>query len=237
MYRDFSEILQRGLGLTHKPVAMSFLLTPPADVPHFSSVVPSACTFWSLAEKDLFYASAEDHHQCPIGAMTMGFPLPEEKKEEADELFTEMLKLEYLSKEEFPKFPSVKKSHQFILYGPFGRFTVMPDVILLRVLPKQTMLLSEALGAAAWTKTGLTLLGRPTCGAIPIAMERQEAVATAACIGARVYAELSDEEFVVVIPGSQLKGLEDRLATILEANKTLGDIFERRKKEVSKLNA
>ena len=169
--------------------------------------------------------------------MTMGFPLPEEKKDEADQLFAEMLKLEYLSKEEFAKFPSVKKPHQFILYGPFERFAVMPDVVLLRVLPKQTMLLSEALGTAAWTKTGLTLVGRPTCGAIPVTMDHQEAVATTACIGARVYAELSDEEFFVVIPGSQLKGLEDRLATILEANKTLGDTFERRKKEVSKLNA
>lgn len=235
MYGDFSETLERGLGLTRKPVAMSFLPTPPDGVPHFSSLVPSACTFWSLAEKDLFYTSAEDHHQCPIGAMTMGFPIPEEKKEEADQLFSEMLKLEYLSKEEFPKFPSVKKSHQFILYGPFGRFVVMPDVVLLRVLPKQTMLLSEALGTAAWTKTGLRLVGRPTCAAIPVTMEHQEAVATTACIGARVYAELSDEEFFVVIPGPQLKGLEDRLATILEANKTLGDIFERRKKEVSKL--
>ncbi len=39
----------------------------------------------------------------------------------------------------------------------------------------------------------------------------------------------------MVIPGPQLKGLEDRLAIILEANKTLGDIFEGRKKEVSKL--
>ena len=232
-YAEFAETLKRGLGLSHPPVALSFLEEPPIGIPHFAGIVPSACTFWRLAEERLFYAEAQDHYQCPVGTMTMGFELPDENKKDAEKLFTEMLRLQYLSQEEFPKIPSVKKPHRVVLYGPLVNFPISPDVVLIIALPNQAMILSEASGAASWTGPALSLLGRPTCGAIPQALDHQTSVMSSACIGARIYAELREEELVIILPGSKLEKIEDKLQGVLVANQVLSGFHAERKRQIS----
>jgi len=232
-YAEFAETLKQGLGLSHSPIALGFLEDPPVGIPHFAGIVPSACTFWRLAEDHLFYANAQDHYQCPVGTMTMGFELPAEHKEEAEKLFTEMLRLQYLSEEEFPKIPSVKKPHSVVLYGPLVNFPISPDVVLIIALPNQAMILSEASGAASWAGPALSLLGRPTCGAIPQALDQRTPIMSSACIGARIYAELREEELVIVLPGSKLEEMEDKLHGVLMANKILADFHAERERQIS----
>ena len=58
------------LQLASPPVAMSFVEAAPTGMAVFDQEVPSACTFWRKAETELFYAPAEKHFNCPIGAMT-----------------------------------------------------------------------------------------------------------------------------------------------------------------------
>ena len=161
--------------------------------------------------------------------MTMGFELPDDRKRDAENLMSEMLRLQYLSQEEFPKIPMVRGSHRFVLYGPLARFTDSPDVILMIGTPRQAMILSEASETACWTGPALSFLGRPTCGAIPQSMDRQLPVTSAACIGARTYADMKEGELVVVIPGSKLDLVQDRLENILTANKTLLDYHKGKK--------
>ena len=232
-HAQLSKTLMEGLDLSHPPVAMSFLSELPSGIPHFSEIVPSACTFWRRAEVRVFYAKAEDHYTCPVGAMTMGFELPAENKKEAEKLFGEMLRLQYLSEKEFPEIPSVKKPHDVVVYGPLAEFPVSPDVVLMIVLPGQAMILSEATSASSWTGPALTLLGRPTCGVIPSALDRQTAVTSAACIGARIYADLREEELVMVVPGGRLDELSNKLQGALLANKALSDYHTAKKRKLS----
>ncbi|TMF46918.1 MAG: hypothetical protein E6I32_11015 [Chloroflexi bacterium] len=70
--RQFTELLQ----LQQPPVGMAFVEDVPMGVQHSPRGVPSACTFWRLAEQGVFYATAQDHKECPIGMMTMGFQMP-----------------------------------------------------------------------------------------------------------------------------------------------------------------
>src|SRR5579883_1424338 len=69
--------LHEGLHLTHPPIAMTFLDEPPMGIPHYAQSAPSACAFWKAAQNSLFYATAEDHYNCPIGAVTQGFSPPQ----------------------------------------------------------------------------------------------------------------------------------------------------------------
>ena len=63
--------------------------------------------------------------------------------------------------------------------------------------------------------------GRPTCAAIPAALQSQRVVTNLGCIGNRVYTELSDDELYFVVPGAQLDALTDKLAVLMTANREL----------------
>lgn len=230
---EFAKSLIQDIELVHAPIALSFLNEPPDGVSHVGEIVPSACTFWRRAEERLFYTTAEDHFECPVGTLTMGFDLPEEKKTEAEKLFGEMLRLQYLSTEEFPKIPKVEKPHKVVLYGPLARFPGRPDVVLMIGRPGQAMILSEALGSASWIGPALTMLGRPTCGVIPHSMGLDQAATSAACVGARIYAELGEDELVMVFPGSQMEEVNRKIKKVLEANKVLQGFHIEKKQRLS----
>jgi uncharacterized protein (DUF169 family) len=82
------------------------------------------------------------------------------------------------------------------------------------------MLLTEAAGLAGIGATsGLT--GRPTCAALPAAIESGQVTASVGCIGNRVYTGLGDDELYFAIPGGHLALLVEKLDTIVRANREL----------------
>ncbi|MDE3178251.1 MAG: DUF169 domain-containing protein, partial [Acidobacteriota bacterium] len=154
-YQTISAALTESLGLAHPPIGLAFLEKAPAGVPHYAKAVPAACAFWKAAETSLFYATAEDHYNCPIGAITQGFNPPAEVMQQGMALIGEMGKLRYFDAAEVENMPTVKKPHGVIAYGPLGAFGALsPDLALVFVTPFQAMLLSEAVGAAAWRGAG-----------------------------------------------------------------------------------
>ena len=93
------------------------------------------------------------------------------------------------------------------------------------------MLLEEAavrLGALA----KLPLLARPTCTAIPAA-QQQGVVVSAGCIGSRIYTQIGDHEMYAAIPGRWLQAICETLRTIVDANSTLEQYHELRKRELA----
>ena len=72
-----ADVFVKLLELDIEPVALAFVEDPPAGVETTDEVVPSSCTFWRHAESRVFYAPAEKHFNCPVGAHVMGFELPE----------------------------------------------------------------------------------------------------------------------------------------------------------------
>jgi uncharacterized protein (DUF169 family) len=164
MAQRFNDLLK----LKQLPVGLAFVDSIPVEVSHTNARVPSACTFWRLAEQGVFYSTAEDHQECPFGMMTMGFIMPEASQERAQALVQTMVDVQYFSPAEVAALPIVKKPHQNIIYGRLDQFPVEADVMLCILDTQQAMLVAEAMGNMNWLhQGGQSAFGRPTCAVIP----------------------------------------------------------------------
>lgn len=222
-------VLEQALGLPRPPIGLAYVAAAPTGMARPDTSVPSACSFWRMAERQVFYAAEEDHFNCPIGMMTMGFRIPPQRQAEAEAIVKTMCDLEYISPEEAATLPSVSKDHRGIVYGPLSQMPVNPDVALFFCKPGQAMLLAEASGGVTWTGQGISAFGRPTCAAIPTALKLGNISMSVGCVGFRVYTGLPDEEMVIAVPRGQLQGLADRLGTTLAANSALEQFHTQRR--------
>ncbi|MDQ2904048.1 MAG: DUF169 domain-containing protein [Chloroflexota bacterium] len=229
MYQELTDRCVSLLQLQHVPVGLAFVEQAPESVTRTTRHVPSACTFWRLAEQDVFYALGEDHQECPIGMMTMGFQMPEREQQRAQALVETMANVQYFSPAEVSALPTVQKPHQAIVYGRMDRFPVAPDVILCRLDTQQAMLVAEALGQVNWLQGGQSAFGRPTCGVIPRTLQTGETSMSFGCIGARTYVELTPSEMVLTLPGQQFADLVAKLQTIVSANQALAPFHQQQK--------
>jgi uncharacterized protein (DUF169 family) len=222
--------LQENLGLETAPVALAFAQEAPAGVKSFSGTVPSACAFWRLAENGAFYASAEDHFNCPIGVMTMGFDMPPEKDEELMGLVGEMCRIGYLGETEAAKIPAVPGAKSGIVYGPLAGFPVSPDLVLCWLSPYQAMLLSESAGAADWAgPRGALATGRPACAALPLAVNEARAALSFGCIGMRTYTDVARGMMLAALPLATAQRLAESLPQTLAANARMEEFYQGRK--------
>ena len=133
----------------------------------------------------------------------------------------------YVRMEEVPAIPRLAQSPAFIYYAPLGKAAVAPDVIIAAGRPGPLMRLQEA-AARAGAASQLPLLGRPTCMALPAAMEHGSVMSTG-CIGNRVYTGLGDDELYLMIPGPRLADIAKELEVIATANDTLLQYHEQRR--------
>ena len=222
--------LQNGLGLNTPPIALAFVAQAPSGVQPFKGSVPSACTFWRLAERQVFYASAEDHFNCPIGVMTMGFDMPPDKQEELVGLVGEMGRIGYLGETEPAGIPAVKRPKSGIVYGPLDAFPMEPDLVLCWLTPYQAMLLSEAAGASDWAgPRGAVTTGRPACAALPLAIEENRAALSFGCIGMRTFTDVSRGMMLAALPRDGAQRLAESLPKTLEANDRMEQFYQGRK--------
>ena len=209
------------LGLATQPVAVKFQSAAPAGTPRIDQVAPSGCTYWKYAaEGRTFYTEASDHFGCPVGSYTHGIDLPEEKAKELEGLVGTMVQLQYIRLEEVPGIPRRKEAFGVVVYAPLVDATFEPDVVLISGIAKQLMLLAEAAHAAG-IASDASLVGRPTCAAIPAVMQSRRAAANLGCIGNRVYTGLPDDELYFAIAGSQLDAVVNKLVSIVNANREL----------------
>jgi uncharacterized protein (DUF169 family) len=218
------------LKLERTPVALAFVDAPPAGIDVTTATEPSACTFWRQAEHGLFYAAADRHQECGVGAMTMGFEVPEDRMPAAMELIGTMVNMGYLDMAETAHLPMVQKPHRGIVYGPLASFPLEPDVALAIVTPAQGMVLAEASDAVTLREQpGLPTMGRPACAAVAWSANRDTVAMSLGCIGARTYVEVPDDRAIVVIPGAALDGIAERLGRLAQANRDLAAFHEKKK--------
>jgi uncharacterized protein (DUF169 family) len=226
LVQRFSEQLQ----LKQLPIGLAFVEEAPHGVQHTTTGVPSACTFWRLAEQGVFYATAEDHKECPIGMMTMGFVMPESDQQRAQALVGTMASVQYFSPAEVSALPIVKKPHQSIVYGRLDQFPVEADVVLCVIDTQQAMLVAEAMGNMNWLESGgQSAFGRPTCAVIPRTLQTGKISMSFGCVGARTYTGLTPSELVLTIPGGEFGQLVERLQTTVAANATLAPFHQQQK--------
>jgi uncharacterized protein (DUF169 family) len=229
LYQELAKQFVDVLQAKHQPVGLAFVEQIPENITHTATRVPSACTFWRLAEQGVFYANAEDHQECPIGMMTMGFTMPVSAQERAQALVQTMASVQYFSPAEVSALPVVKKPHQSIVYGRLDALAVEADVVLCILDTQQAMLVAEAMGQVNWLQSGQSTFGRPTCGVIPRTLQTGETSMSFGCVGARTYINLTPGEVVLTIPAAQFAGLVEKLKTIVAANAALAPFHQQQK--------
>jgi len=222
LYQDLTRRFMDLLQLKHPPVGLAFVDTIPQGVARVSQRVPSACTFWRLAEQGVFYANADDHQECPIGLMTMGFTMPEAAQQRAQGLVETMAGVQYFSPAEVSALPVVDKPHEAIVYGRLDQFPEEAEVVLCILDTRQAMLIAEAAGNTSWLQQGgQPAFGRPTCAVIPRSLRTGTSSISFGCVGARTYINLTPGELLLTLPASVFAGLIERLEVIVAANDAL----------------
>ena len=113
------------LSLTVPPVAVAFRDQAPDGVGTAARPVPSGCAFWRAGEKSVFYATAHQHFNCPVGAMVMGFELPSQIQDELGIAVETMCEVGYFDPAEAATLPSVPSGRKRN-YGAVGRHIGRP---------------------------------------------------------------------------------------------------------------
>jgi uncharacterized protein (DUF169 family) len=230
-YTTLAAALVSALDFEIAPVAIAFADAElAAKVSSTGASAPSACSFWRQGETRVFYAPAEAHYNCPIGAMVMGFDLPKEVSDELMSLVGNMAGCAYISEDEPSQIPVNKKKAQGIIYGPLSKFPVKPDVVLCWLNPFQAMIWSEAGGGATWgTTVPSTVFGRPACAALAASTDKDRPALSLGCMGMRAFTEISDNRLLGVVPESRLSDFVSRLQKLRDINNGMAGIYESRK--------
>jgi uncharacterized protein (DUF169 family) len=215
-----------------RPVSVAFRPSAPAGVTKFAGQRPSGCSFWPLAATGhAFYTVPEDHANCPIGSYTHNIALPKTRAHELEQTLGLMTKLGYVRMEEVPAIPRLPEPPGVVIYAPLAESPTDPDVVLIAGRPGRLMLLQEA-ASRAGVNTSASLMGRPTCMALPAALGAGMAMSLG-CIGNRVYTGLEDDELYVVLNGGDVVRVAEALATITQANAVLAEYHEERRATLS----
>lgn len=204
------------LKLQSSPLAITFSAKAPAgvnafDAPmaeptadHRTGRVPAGCVFWIEAAARTFTTEPADHGNCSVGSLTHGLKSLEEVAGNSD--VAALLESGWVTVDVVPKIPTVKERARFITYGPLAQTSVDPDVVFLRLNPKQTMMLSDAL-------PDLRFEGKPQCHIIAIAKEQNEVAISVGCMLSRVRTGMSNNEMTCAIPAGRLGEVVERLKT------------------------
>ena len=227
-WKILEERIAGAVKLPRRAVAVAFLQEVPGGMEKFQGTVPSSCSFWRLAAAGKsFYTVPENHFNCAVGAYTHNVPLSPAREKETAEMLQMMFDLSYVKPEEVPQIPRLAQTPAAIAYAPLGEAIFAPDVVLFACKPSGAMLLNEAIGRAG-IASGAPALGRPTCMALPAALQGGS-ILSLGCIGNRVYTGLSEDELYIVVRGKDLEGLAEALDVITDANNTMQEFAQGRR--------
>ena len=231
-WKELEKQFAARLTMSRRPVAVTFLDAEPAGIEKFSGTEPAGCSFWRLAAAGRsFYTVPADHFNCAVGAYTHNIALSPEREKETEQTLKMMFDLGYVKPEEVPQIPRLAKTPVAILYAPLGGCPVEPDVVLFACKPSAAMLLNEAAGRAG-VGSGIPALGRPTCMALPAALQHGS-ILSLGCMGNRVYTGLGEDEMYLVLRGRDLAAVADALGVITSANAALNDYAQGRRSQLA----
>jgi uncharacterized protein (DUF169 family) len=232
-YENIASHIASRLELASPLVALSFVERLPDGVPAFEGEVPSACTFWRLAE-DKVFSPAQKHYNCPVGVMTMGFEMPEAVQQQLMGIVEMMCGAQYLDASEPANIPTVKREKSGIVYGPLAHFPMEPDLVLMWLNNRQAMLYNEAAGTCHWTgQIPAPIFGRPACAALPMALDASQATVSLGCLGMRTFTDMADDRLLAVLPGNKLETFCAALESAVSANEKMGAFYREHKAKFS----
>ena len=226
--------ISSAFGLDISPIAMALVDNQPQGVETMEEEVPSFCTFWRMAEKKSFYAPANKHYNCPIGAMVLGFEMPKEVQDQLGGLVKKMCECSYLSEDEPVNIPTITEKKAGVVYGPLKDFPVAPQLILMWLKPSQAMIYNEVLGCCKWSGSMDSMaLGRPACAVIPTTLNKSPFGMSLGCTGMRTFTEVSDDHILATLNCAEIDSFLTSLQTTLSANKEMKEFYTDHKNKIT----
>ena len=215
--------LTAALVLDRPPVQISYLEERPSGVVEHRGGVPSVCTFFAEGERSTFFASAQAHEDCEIGAFVLGIPPAGELGNRLTSVLAMMHKEGYLAPGEERRLPRNARAPKFVAYGPLGSLPMPPTNILMFARPRSAMLAIEAAHFEA------PMNGRPMCSIVPVLNAGAKVAFSLGCIGSRIYTQMGDDRLVIGIRGDFLPTFVKRLRKVRHANDAVAAEDSRRK--------
>jgi uncharacterized protein (DUF169 family) len=216
-----SDALTDLLGLEHPPIAITFHDALPDDgVPLFdepmsaptedgrSGRAAAPCVFWMQAHQRTFDTLAEDHGNCSVGRFTHGFAEAADILDKSD--VAALLDVGWVTMEAFAGVAAMSRRPKGVRYGPLAEAAADPDVVLLRVTPRQMMEINDAVDVD-WS-------GKPQCQILPRAAEMGVIAASMGCALSRARTGMGDDELTVAVPGDRVDELVGALQPVTMAD-------------------
>jgi uncharacterized protein (DUF169 family) len=206
---ELSRALVELLDLEHVPIAINFEASLPAEARRFDAPPPAAaCVFWMHAHEDSFVTVPADHANCSVGRFTHG--LAEAADIVGNDDVGALLEVGWVTLEAFSGVAHLSYRPEAISYGPLSECINEPDVVMLRLSPRQMMEISDALP--------VEFSGKPQCQILPRAVDRQVIAASMGCALSRARTGMSDNEMTCAIPGTRVAELVEALTAVRQAN-------------------
>lgn len=230
-YAGLASALTRSLTLKQSPVAITFTDTRPESLGEHTGTVPAGCRFWQDGAQEAFATTARDHSLCSIGVYTHNLePSPAQQVDLRDGLKV-FADLGYVTEADLPLIPALASRSRYVVYAPLESTPVAPDVVLLFVNARETLILSEATQQVE--QQSAPAMGRPACAVVPQVMNSGRAALSLGCCGARAYLDvLEDDVAVFAIPGSKLEAYVQRIEVLAQANQVLSTFHRLRRRSV-----
>jgi uncharacterized protein (DUF169 family) len=216
-----SDALTDLLGLEHSPIAITFHDELPDDgVPRFdepmseptedgrSGRAAAPCVFWMHAHERTFDTVANDHGNCSVGRFTHGFAEAADILDKND--VAALLDVGWVTMEAFAGVAALSRRPKGVRYGPLAEASIVPDVVLLRVTPRQMMEVNDAV-EVDWS-------GKPQCQILPKAADDGVIAASMGCALSRARTGMGDDELTVAVPGHRVEELITALRRVTTAD-------------------
>jgi uncharacterized protein (DUF169 family) len=212
------------LGLEHQPVAITFHDNAPNGSTKYFDVsmsvptedgrsgrVAAPCVFWMHGHESTFATLSADHGNCSVGQFTHGLAEAVDILDKSD--VASLLEVGWVTLEAFADVAQLSRRPAAISYGPLAEATSTPDVVLLRVSPKQMMKIADAV-SVEWS-------GKPQCQILPRAADRKVIAASMGCALSRARTGMADDELTCAVPGERIQELADALVAVCRADESV----------------
>jgi uncharacterized protein (DUF169 family) len=223
-YATLSDTLTGLLALEHAPIAITFfdeitndgtpLFNEPMSEPTEdgrSGRVAAPCVFWMHAQERTFDTLAEDHGNCSVGRFTHGFADAADILDKSD--VAALLDVGWVTMEAFAGVAALSRRPAGVRYGPLSEASHDPDVVLLRVTPRQMMEINDAV-KVDWS-------GKPQCQILPRAADQGLIAASMGCALSRARTGMGDDELTVAVPGHRVEELVQALQPVTAADQAV----------------
>jgi uncharacterized protein (DUF169 family) len=217
------------LGLEHTPVAITFHETAPNGATKYFDApmseptpdgragrVAAPCVFWMHGHETAFATLPHDHGNCSVGRFTHGLADAAGIIDMSD--VASLLDVGWVTIEAFAGVAALSRRPAAISYGPLDEATSIPDVVLLRVSPRQMMEIADAVP--------VEFSGKPQCQILPRAADRKVIAASMGCALSRARTGMSDDELTCAVPGERVEELALALSSVVRADQAVAGYAE-----------